>query len=790
MAKSKAYINSQLVNQKPPFGQDLDTSTSQVFSYYAGSYYNSDTNELVTVPAGTVSFTLGVSVIKWVLYRPSTNTVLSPTGGTWPGQVGDLPLWKITYNGTKITEIEDLRSDVQYPDLPDESFVYVENADITYTLPFNGITTIQGFMNYMKNRSIAPGVTVTFVTPNGHTEPNTVVWSHPQSDQIVWTGSVAPAGTSTITITPASISGKKAFFYVAPGNTLKLGSNYISIVTSYTTGVSTLPLFKADYATIDTAAGGLYFGGVYASVSNRHDDLVFNNCKVYGSFNRSNSITHNASFTKCQLFVSSWTSLDPTFTDCNGYISNMTVTSDTSGVFTNSDVAISATATVTTAPVLTITNSNIRLSLSGITFSTGSTNISAISVTNSKLHISSSGTLQFGTFTGTRLVNSSASIIHANFSGATFTGTHSSQYIIYGTNSTALASFVGTFTVINKTNLTGDSNGIDLSDVHQIPPGGTQYQALKKASATDFDVSWEDINEVPLPDLGDVGKSLVATGVSTFDWVQTNIPTGGATNAVLAKNSGTNYDFSWTNTVYSTTPALTDDSLLTATTEWVWDAIVRGQRKYITLTNYGAWTPSEISGWTANVSLASTIPKYNDLTFPPVSTGIFIVDNQQPSPELPAAPSVTVDGVTFAATTSASGQITYEVEILVSGVVTLNFAYQQGDAYVIDSNSWGINVAIDDPSNVPPLNTALAYTYVPSATRTFASATNSYTPNRMTMTLVPTIVKATFTNKPDPSTEIVLRFGPTGHYNFQGGSTGGGVFNIAAATFRIENLRA
>lgn len=53
---------------------------------------------------------------------------------------------------------------------------------------------------------------------------------------------------------------------------------------------------------------------------------------------------------------------------------------------------------------------------------------------------------------------------------------------------------------------------------HELPAGGSENQALRKTSATDYDVAWSDVHE---------------------------IPSGGSAGQALVKKSGTNYDAQW-----------------------------------------------------------------------------------------------------------------------------------------------------------------------------------------------------------------------------------------------------
>ena len=81
---------------------------------------------------------------------------------------------------------------------------------------------------------------------------------------------------------------------------------------------------------------------------------------------------------------------------------------------------------------------------------------------------------------------------------------------------------------------------------NRVPIGGTTGQALIKNSATDFDVNFiTTVNTVNGESGPDVTLDTDDVGEGTTN-LYNRVPTGGATNNVLAKNSATDFDASFT----------------------------------------------------------------------------------------------------------------------------------------------------------------------------------------------------------------------------------------------------
>ena len=94
---------------------------------------------------------------------------------------------------------------------------------------------------------------------------------------------------------------------------------------------------------------------------------------------------------------------------------------------------------------------------------------------------------------------------------------------------------------------------IDVSNIvggpvtfNNLPTGGTVNQVLAKNSSTDYDASWSTIGKVPVG--GTTAQALTKNTATNFDTGWTTIPpltSGGTVGQVLTKNSSTNFDASW-----------------------------------------------------------------------------------------------------------------------------------------------------------------------------------------------------------------------------------------------------
>ena len=81
---------------------------------------------------------------------------------------------------------------------------------------------------------------------------------------------------------------------------------------------------------------------------------------------------------------------------------------------------------------------------------------------------------------------------------------------------------------------------------HELPSGGTANQALRKTSATDYDVNWKDVHE--LPSGGSAGQALTKSSGTDYaaQWTTINgMPAGGTTGQALRKSSNTDFSASW-----------------------------------------------------------------------------------------------------------------------------------------------------------------------------------------------------------------------------------------------------
>ena len=94
-------------------------------------------------------------------------------------------------------------------------------------------------------------------------------------------------------------------------------------------------------------------------------------------------------------------------------------------------------------------------------------------------------------------------------------------------------------------------NGLGPVNISPLPTGGTVSQALTKNSGTNYDVSWT--NSIPVG--GTTGQILSKNSATNYDtsWSSLNpaaggLPTGGTAGQTLVKNSSTNFDTSWTST--------------------------------------------------------------------------------------------------------------------------------------------------------------------------------------------------------------------------------------------------
>lgn len=102
---------------------------------------------------------------------------------------------------------------------------------------------------------------------------------------------------------------------------------------------------------------------------------------------------------------------------------------------------------------------------------------------------------------------------------------------------------------VGKVPVVQPDGSIEYKDIKGIPTGGALGQALVKNSNTDYDAVWQTINGLPTVTLADVGKVPTVQANGSVAWTantSTNgVPTGGAENQVLVKNSATDYDVKW-----------------------------------------------------------------------------------------------------------------------------------------------------------------------------------------------------------------------------------------------------
>lgn len=85
-----------------------------------------------------------------------------------------------------------------------------------------------------------------------------------------------------------------------------------------------------------------------------------------------------------------------------------------------------------------------------------------------------------------------------------------------------------------------------------LPAGGSTGEVLTKASAVDYDATWQAAPAAPngLPTGGTTGQALIKNSATNYDASFTTIgtlPVGGTTLQLLAKSSATDYATSWVN---------------------------------------------------------------------------------------------------------------------------------------------------------------------------------------------------------------------------------------------------
>jgi hypothetical protein len=117
-----------------------------------------------------------------------------------------------------------------------------------------------------------------------------------------------------------------------------------------------------------------------------------------------------------------------------------------------------------------------------------------------------------------------------------------------------------------------------------VPTGGAINQILKKNSATNYDTVWADAPQ-SLPTGGALGQLLKKNSATNYDVIWSDppqtLPTGGATEQVLAKTSNDDYAVGWKKTSHIRT------FVATATD---WTAITDGYSMTITAATHGMGT--------------------------------------------------------------------------------------------------------------------------------------------------------------------------------------------------------
>lgn len=95
-------------------------------------------------------------------------------------------------------------------------------------------------------------------------------------------------------------------------------------------------------------------------------------------------------------------------------------------------------------------------------------------------------------------------------------------------------------------------NGGGVINISPLPVGGTTGQTLTKNTGTNYDVSWTSSN---VPVGGTTGQILSKNSNTNYDtgWTSLSpavggLPTGGTAGQTLIKNSSTNFDASWQST--------------------------------------------------------------------------------------------------------------------------------------------------------------------------------------------------------------------------------------------------